>query len=481
MIRIRRLLVVGAAAGLLAGLPIGPGAIGTEPEIFGYSMGSAATAVSFLYDQPSFGVPATPTFELRKIHSQATLDSGPSGRALSSVLWPGDLAGNAPLGLALDVFLVDPTRAKYLEPVLARIREVGKAIPGGTYPVRAESFYPQGPQSSEYPAPGGLLMRSKAEQLVSEAVTKVQRVGFPGVFEVGVMGSSAFSGVVRGFAVSEARTHLIDVDLFGGLIHFGEVSSFAKATSDGHRARVEGSVAVAGMRIGESVIALDGKGLHLGSASYDPAGEAARKLIKDELEPRGISLTVTQPIDVVDGAAGSRAVSGLVLRLESKAMAELVEAMPEPFRSWIRSPSRSPLAPIFAPFTPSVAGLVTSPFQFDQSMTIVLGGVAVSSIASPPFDLTLPEVDLGDTLPTDLGTVPPPDLGTLAPSAPSAPQPPARIALPRSRPVAVVGVPAGLGALVMLLGIAGGAGLRVYADRAVASRPATRCPTGKSQ
>src|SRR5688500_14695204 len=95
---IRRIVSVAATSLLLLGIPAGPPASGQEAEtaLLGYSVGATATAISTVYNQPSFGVPADPTFEVRKIYSISQLDTGPSGRAMGSVAWIGDVAGNAP-------------------------------------------------------------------------------------------------------------------------------------------------------------------------------------------------------------------------------------------------------------------------------------------------------------------------------------------------------------------------------------------------
>src|SRR5439155_12763781 len=59
--RVRRIASITAATLMLLGIPGGLTARGAEPGLYGYGMGATATAISFLYNQPSFGVPTDPT------------------------------------------------------------------------------------------------------------------------------------------------------------------------------------------------------------------------------------------------------------------------------------------------------------------------------------------------------------------------------------------------------------------------------------
>lgn len=484
-----RLAAVAACAAAFVGLFGGVQATGDEAGIYGYGMTSSATAVMFTYDQPSFGLPASPTFELRKVHSLATVDSGPSGRALASTVWPGDIVANAHPSQVMDVFLVDPTRDGHLGPLLGPLRDGFKdGIRDGcadrdcTWPVRAETFHPQGP-AERNASPGlGVEMESHAREASATALTAMQDAGTSGALSIGAMTAAASTAVVKDVAVSEARTFLSDIDLLGQ-IRIEQMASVARAESTGTGATLKGSVSISGMTIGGQRIVVDGSGLHAGSVSADPYGQIAKQIVDDHLTPRGISIEIVQPVDLADGPSASRVVSGLVVTMDSRAMNAFVDGLPDPYRSWIRNPglAPSPLAPLFAPFTPGVAGLASSPTQFDQQMRIVLGSVGVDATASPPFDLDIPEIPEPET-PVE----PPPDpivdpIAVEPEAAPPAvaPRRIVRRATQGTRPVAVAGLPAAAGALVGLAGLAGVLVLPRLADRA--TRPGRRgvgCPHG---
>jgi hypothetical protein len=486
MRKMRRMLMVTAGALLLLGLPGGGAPAHGEGDtgLFGYGVGATATAISTIYNQPSFGVPTDPTFELRKVYSVAVLDSGPSARALGTVLWPGDVVGNAPPSLAFDTLVFNPTRISQLDEALTELKtNLSQNTEGSPpYPVRSESFFPPG-ESDESDIAAGAGMSSLAREDLSQAASTSGRQGVPGVIFVGSLESFSKSSVGKGTAVSEAWSRITGLDLFGA-IHVDSIYTSAKSVSDGVKAKVEGAMQIAGLTIknpatGEvagSVI-VDKTGFHLGDTTEDPLGTLAAALFDKYLTPQGISLSVGSPVDLIEGPAGSRAITGLTFRLDSFGMKKLMDGLPPEVRQQILAPNAegSVLKPLFDNLlSPSVAGLIASMFQGDQTIQFVFGGSAVSTIASPEIafpDIPVPEVPPflppGITPPIDFGpggttTLPPPTGGGGSFLAP--------------RPVAVVGVPAGLLGLVILLGLAGSRGLRRLADGMTAGRTVVRCP-----
>lgn len=508
-------LAVASAAGLAV---LAPAAGAAETGIYGFGLSSSATAISFIYDQPSFGLPAEHTFELRKVYTVTQLDSGPSGRGMASILWPGDVVGNAPLGLALDLFVQDPSSAHYLDcsgdpplqtsghicaPALDSWRVFlqtfkddyktysGQDFNPPPYPIRAESFYPQGPEDAYYPAGAGVEMRSHAEEKLARAESKTQDAGFPGALTIGGMYSLSTSGVVKDQAVSEARTYVQDVDLFGEL-HIDSISSYIKATSDGTKSHLDSFLHVVGLTIHGNKITVDGSGFHAcqpggegkpdDCQSQDPFGTYAKQYMDQYLAPNGVSLSVQdQPIDLRQGPEASRAISGVTISMDAAGMNTLLDAMPETpgntIRSWIRNPTTDPFDDLGVPdqanpfnqLSSNVNGYLTSPFQFDQQMQIVLGSVFATSAASPNFEFPVPETPVIQfpEAPPGGGVVYPPVIG---PAAQQPQQQPARIRQTFAlRPVAVAGVSAGVAAAAVILALVGSFVLRRFADEAMSA------------
>jgi hypothetical protein len=491
---VRRITAVGAATLLLLGIPFGVAAHGEDSTLFGYSMGATASAISFLYNQPSFGVPTDPTFELRKAYSLAELDSGPTGHGLGSVLWPGQVIGNAPPSLLFDTVLFNPTQIDQLQPLIDQLKTAGSNATAGRsgYPIRAEAFYPQGPESGSQDIGAGIRSNAlaKVDEVDSSATTG--GAGIAGIISFGSLYSQSDSTVLNGQAIAESVSKVTDLDLFGA-IHIQSLVATARSVSDGQTAKNEGSLTIAGMTIKDQTgkeaarIVLDNTGFHAGSENQDPLGVLADQVFKKYLAPNGINLYAGAPVDLVDGATASRSLAGLTLHIDAHGMNALLDGLDKAIpgiKQTLKNPTSNHLLdPLFGEnglLSPTVAGFLASFFQGDQTMDVVFGSLAVQSAASPPFsDIIIPPV-----LPPEIPNLPfvPPagDLGGGGFVQQPLPQTGGGggIAL---KPVAVVGVPFGMVAIAIAVALVGASRLRLFADSVVATRPVVRCPIEEAE
>jgi len=485
-VRARRLASIAAATMLMLGIGGGVAARGAEPGLFGFGMGATASAISFLYNQPSFGVPTDPTFELRKVYSAAELDSGPTAHGIGSVLWPGQVVGNAPPSLLFDTVLFNPTQLPQLDPVIQQLKTAGSNATAGRagYPIRAESFYPSGPASDERDVAGGVRMASSAEQEQSDGSSTTGGAGVPGVITFGTLFSNSNTRVLKGQAIAESVAKITDLDLFGA-IHIQSLVATVRSVSDGQTAKNEGALTIAGVTIKDQTgkeqanLVVDSDGFHAGGQTQDPLGILADQLFKKYLEPQGITLYAGKPIDLVDGPTASRSLTGLTLHIDARGMKVLLSRMPAVVRDTLKNPTSNHLLdPLFGDsglLSPTVAGFVASFFQGDQTMDVVFGSLAVQAAASPPFeDIVLPPV-----LPPEIPSIPfVPGTGAVGGGGfvtQPLPQQGGSPALSLT-PVAVVGVPFALIALAVALALFGATRLRLFADRVVAAKAVVRCP-----
>lgn len=484
--RMARLVAIAGVSLLLIGIPPGAPASGEEAAgLLGFSLGGTSSAISTIYNQPSFGVPADPTFEVRKVYSVAQLDTGPSGRAMGSVAWIGDVAGNAPPTLIFDSFLFNPTQIEQLnEPLTEFKSQLGAGFESAPpYPVRAESFYPPGESASEEVA-AGAGMRSRASDTTMEASSTSGRAGIPTVVSFGTLESSTFSTIEDGIAVTISRSRIQDLDVLG-ILHVDTIMTIARATSDGVKAKTESTLQVAGMTIRDqngveqAKLVVDKTGIHFGSAEQDPLGALADQVIDKYLAPQGLNLSIGGAIEAVDGAVGRVGVTGLILSLNSKGMKTLLDGMPDQVSSALRNPSGAPgIGALFSEgglLSPTLAGFLATFFQGDQTMQFVFGSSSANSAASPPLpDFVLPDVP-PFTPPLDGGIAPPVDFGNGDPGTftPGTSTPGTILA---TKPVAVLGVPASLLGLILLAGLLGARYLRALADRMTAAKVVARCP-----
>jgi hypothetical protein len=485
--RIARAARAGAAAVLIVGA-LAPAARGAEQTrlVYGFITEAEATPIAIEYNQPSFGIPSTPTFEIRTFHTQTQSDSGPTSHGLASVVWPGDIAGNAPPQLAYDQFVLpyiqpivdrmpEQVRDQLFQPVSEGIREgLAEAPP---YPVRAEQFYPPQPgdrTSNEVGA--GIGMSARADDGIAQAQSSGSRAEFPGLYEAGNLNARSFSGIENGIASARGSTEIKDLSLFGGMIVLESFTNTIHTTSDGVKATLDGTIKIAGLTVtypeGDGtttmeIVSLDESGVVIGGESR-MNWDQARAFFDEQLAPRGLTIEVLENEQSITGAAGARAIAGLSIRMDGRFLAAMRDQFPEPIRSWLITPSDSPLSPIYQALPPDfdpALGLIDSLIQLDQSLTLVLGNVEVGGTASPPFTFAPPPAV------TPPATTPPPPV--VLPGGPIT-LPPATTPPTSGTPiiggvpiaVSVLGVPSGLVALGIILAIAGAFGARALADRA---------------
>ncbi len=511
--RIRRLSALAAATLALLAIPSFT-ARGAETELFGYSVGAKGTAISFLYNQPSFGVPTDPTFELRKVHSVTDLDSGPASHGLGSVLWPGDVIGNAPPNLLFDTVIFNPTQLSQLNdlcldpgapvfplplpttapeplrcPGLDPLKRFGaeQTAGSGGYPVRAEAFYPSETTHDEEDVGAGAGMAATALEDRAEASSQTGGAG-AGLIKFGTISSRSTSLIDEGQVVSSTVTKITDLDLLG-FVQIRSLVATAIASSDGAAGTVGGSLEIAGMVIKDQTgaeqlkLTLDKTGLHVvypnGKQDRDPL-KVLTDAVKQYLEPQGFGLTIGEPVDLVDGASASRALAGLTFHVDAHGMNTLLENenFPAEIRNTLKNPtSNALLDPVFGEnglLSPTLAGFVASFFQGDQTLDFVFGAVAVSAVASPALpDIVIPPIDtppLISTPPLDGG------FGDGFGPTPTGPVGSDGIRTLASKPVGVVGVPMWSLVLALAVAVAGATRLRSFADRVTAVSPVARCP-----
>jgi hypothetical protein len=343
----------------------GPNALG------GFTLGAIGSGVSVFYEQPSFPVPASPTFEVNLGYTNATFDAGPTGESLASVFWPGQVAANgaSQLGLLL---------GGYLAPAFGGNPPT---MPNpGPWPVQADTKYPQGPTSQSNDN-GTITMEASSSSSSSTATSAMGAVGGASAAPAGLVsaqsvGSSALSTVDNaGEAVAQATSSVHGVSIAGGLITVGQVTSTASSASDGSQATVKGTSTVAQVAVAGEAVTVDASGVH--SSGTAPASApvlgAVAPTVNQILSLAGVTMTVTNPTDTVTGPSGVRQLDGLQVVMDlttfDQNLSTLVNMLPAPIVAGIR---QLPL-----------------PLPDHQVVTVDLGWVNVSAAASPPYNADL--------------------------------------------------------------------------------------------
>lgn len=336
-------------------------------DFSGYDMGGKASAISFIFDSPSLGVPAKPTGELNFAYSEASLASGPAAYGLGSVLWPGQVVA------ALPPFLQDTIESEsggqFTFPVDVPV-----------YPVRAESFYPQGPTDSSLDA-GTLHMRSAAKEKSAEGVSYLNKFALPGIASMGNQASFSTLGFDPDGAVSMVEAAANGVSLLNGAITFDSVVTRATARSDGEKGTVAGTTTIVGAEVGGTPVAIDSNGVHV--AGNDTPTAAQQQALNQVLNQLGVTMELSRPVDTITGPKASRSLGGLLISIKSSTLEPLIAALPADLQSQIR-------------------GQIT----LDQTFAVQIAPAAVSAGAAKAFEFVPPAVvpPAGPTTPTDGGT-----------------------------------------------------------------------------
>ncbi len=154
------------------------------------------------------------------------------------------------------------------------------------------------------------------------------------------------------------------ISILGGFITIGSVTSTATATSDGTTGKLTGSTSVQNMDIAGEQVTVDANGIAAEGQSAPLALPVSS--INTLLGELGISMSVTNPTDNVNGPSASRTLDGLKISIDFKTL--------------------DTAANMFSTLLPAS---LTSQLPFalpnDQQLTLDLATVQVNSTASPAF------------------------------------------------------------------------------------------------
>ncbi len=269
----------------------------------------------------------------------STLSNGPVGFGLSSIVWPGTLAGN--LGSTI---------------ILAGNGQVPEGARALNSPIRAEARTGGEPKVTNTDTPGTVMSATATDDEVTAAATIGQALA-PGLGTFGDLTSRtrvALTGVKT--AVAEAQSKVADLDI-GGVVKIQSVTSSAKATTDGVTGKAAGQTTVSGATIAGVPVTFDDKGLQVAGTST-PLGATASDTVNAAVKAAGMTIAVSRPTTTIEGGNVSYSAGSLVF-------------------FWQQQP--------------------------ETSMTVVLGGATVSLAATQGLDLVGTDLPATDTPPVDPG------------------------------------------------------------------------------
>jgi len=359
----------------------------------GFKLQSSGEGATFTYNSPGL-IPGTPSplFAASLPESMTNMDSGPSGYALASLVYPGPLVADLPSVLALG--------------------GVPNANQIPAYPVRSQAFYPAGPTEASQDLGSGRESVSAAEK-TARAETVYGAMQLPPMMTAGSVVSTSQSDTEDSQVVTRTRVELSDVDIALGMLHMDSIVTDLVATSNGSDAATDGTTTVSGMKVLGKPATIDATGVHLepevlrtpdssssSSTPLDPLTQAVQpaidpvnKLLTDTLgsanedvnkllSQGGITVRLIEPSEVKKGPDASRLASGVLVTITYNGSTEpvlssILNAIP------VESLPSQGVGPI--PFS-SPQSIVLA-LKATHVETIGLAAGTVHAAASAPFAL----------------------------------------------------------------------------------------------
>ena len=306
-------LFVGSSTAVLAQTSGGGAGLG------GYKLDARAQAVNIVHDSPDSPSPTHPDFDGSVPAAQSTTDTGPIGHGLAAIFWPGPLGGNFGAALKqINEVCAPPLPVPGAPPVCAPVPEDLKK--NGNYfndPVRAETFYPQAPQDTDYKNIPGVTMNSHITDSGKKvaAFASLDGFGAAGVGAIANLTAQTTNTLTDSTGTTEAKSEADNVVLAGGMVTIARVLSTAKMTTDGQNASGEGHTTVDGLKIAGQAATVDDQGVHIGGQS-NPAQKQINNQLAQALAKSGLTMKLVSNDNSINGATGSVTAGSLVIQYQ---------------------------------------------------------------------------------------------------------------------------------------------------------------------
>lgn len=269
-------------------------------DLGGFTLSAEAAPIAVQIFEPAIPIPAEPQLELNLSYSRAKFSSGPTGRAVSSLAWPGDAVG-------------------YGLPELLK-------NPDASYPVKVDAAHPSGPADAKQEIVPGTGMTSHADDKSVEAAAYIAKPALPLLPVPGVPLPSLLVGVES--FTSQSKTTVSgdkatatsyatagSITLLGGLVKIDGLRADTQAVSDGSSASTTGTVVWKSLTLAGQTIAVNQDGVTL------PLGVTALPKLPASLTNAmaglGLSIDLPKVTKTTQGTAAKVTGQGLTITLDT--------------------------------------------------------------------------------------------------------------------------------------------------------------------
>lgn len=358
----------------------------TETDLGGFFAEAEGAPLRVLVDDPAVPIPRNPgsaIVEADLSYTLSTFNTGPTGRALASTLWPGNLLGT---GLA----------------------QVAPGAPA--YPIAATSSYPGGPFEANNSDAQAFTMTSQAQGL--DVSARAATRGAPEASVALSLGSAESTSSVttvkdpkskdatKDVSVAKAVSKVTDVSILGMLTIESVVTSL-EARSDAVGGTSSGGTTVTGLKFLDQALVLDDEGVKpTGQPPTPIPGLPAQAT--DLMAMLGITITPPTAVSSDSGVQGTRVAKGLTITVDTVLARSALSMFPQLNDALGSVFADVPDVPV--PGLPQPRGLLFYTLSAQPKITYVIGDARVTSSASLPLSVDFPEFPTFPEVPFDPGT-----------------------------------------------------------------------------